>query len=354
MDIDEAEISSGSDSDASSLASYVEPIANSVTLKRAKRTNAGANLKTEIARYKGEEKRDNKDGDDEEFWNQDFFKSDDEEFSEGDLSDEDKVDKYDSDFNDSEASEEDGSDEVEEEEGGGKRKNIYQDPSGTKKRKKYKAAPMIGKRLPPSKTAGTGINRGLTLGSAASSLGVLSASELLARKEAKEAAHTLYCESQGITAGELLRREESAKNLTKPKHAFVSDMRTRKKDSRSRSQGLSSPSLASSPSRSSGRDGGAVPGQRSASKSSPPRPRPAKRVRSRITQESLLSECVLVTEPLNKKWLMGRRRMTDANEKVITKAKRDDLTNVKQRFTSKGKIGVGGQGMFNCITFPKV
>jgi len=46
--------------------------------------------------------------------------------------------------------------------------------------------------------------------------------------------------------------------------------------------------------------------------------------------------------------------MTDANEQIISKAQRNDLTGVVSRFTSKGKIGVGGQGMFNCITFPKV
>ena len=66
LDVDEASVSSGSESDASSLASYVAPIENSVTMKRAKRNNAGANLKTEIARYKGEEKRDNADGDGED------------------------------------------------------------------------------------------------------------------------------------------------------------------------------------------------------------------------------------------------------------------------------------------------
>ena len=74
LDVDEASVSSGSESDASSLASYVAPIENSVTMKRAKRNNAGANLKTEIARYKGEEKRDNADGDGEDLdWGADYL-----------------------------------------------------------------------------------------------------------------------------------------------------------------------------------------------------------------------------------------------------------------------------------------
>mmetsp|Transcript_14008 Transcript_14008/g.28722 ORF Transcript_14008/g.28722 Transcript_14008/m.28722 type:complete len:245 (-) Transcript_14008:65-799(-) len=80
----------------------------------------------------------------------------------------------------------------------------------------------------------------------------------------------------------------------------------------------------------------------------------AKSAKPRITQEELLTECVIRTEPENKKWILGRRRMTDANEQIMQEAKKNDLTNVAWRFTSKGKVGVGGQGMFNSVTFPKV
>ena len=79
-----------------------------------------------------------------------------------------------------------------------------------------------------------------------------------------------------------------------------------------------------------------------------------KKQRVLISQEELLTECVTSTEPLNKKWVLGRRRMTDANEAIISAAKRNDLTGVKERFTSRGKVGVGGQAMFNTITFPRV
>jgi hypothetical protein len=245
------------------------------------------------------------------------------------------VDKYDSDFNDSEASDDEVASEDEEEETG-KRKNVYSDPGGTKKRRKYKAQPMIGKRLPPSKTAGTGVNRGLTLGSATSTTGVLSASELLLRKEATARAQSEYLASQGITAAELKRRREEEKSVTKIKQAVVSDMKTRKKDGRR---------YRTSPEK--GKQGSPL-------KNKAEKKKKKERVVPAITQEELLAECVLVTEPENKKWLLGRRRMTDANADVISAAKRNDLTDVSKRFTSKGKIGVGGQGMFNCITFPKV
>jgi len=348
MDVDEASVSSSEGSTASSLASYVEPISNSVTLKRGKRSNAGANLKLEIKRYKGEEERRNKDGDDEEFWNQDFFKSDDEEFSEGELSEEDRVDKYDSDFDDSEEEEEVGGEEdEEEEEETGKRKNVYSDPSGTKKRKKYKAQPMIGKKAPPSKTQGTGLNRGLTLGSNSNASGVvLSSAQLLERKEAIERAKKEYMDANNMTAEEYKKESEKHKAANRTKAVVVSDIRTRKSDV----SGLRKRIKVE------------VPEITAATASTPPSPskkeekkkKRAKSAKPRITQEELLTECVIRTEPENKKWILGRRRMTDANEQIMQEAKKNDLTNVAWRFTSKGKVGVGGQGMFNSVTFPKV
>ncbi|GMH69757.1 hypothetical protein TL16_g05234 [Triparma laevis f. inornata] len=98
----EAEEGEDDDSSVESVGSYVAPIEHSVTLMRKKRGNAGANLKKEISRYKGEVEEE-LDEADEGFWNQDFFKDDDNDsFDENELSDADKVDKFDSDFNDSE------------------------------------------------------------------------------------------------------------------------------------------------------------------------------------------------------------------------------------------------------------
>ena len=85
---------------------------------------------------------------------------------------------------------------------------------------------MIGKRNPPSKTQGTGVNRGLTLGNAnALGDGNLTAAQLLDRKEAIEAANKVYMEANNLTAEDLARASK-----LKVKQVVVSDIRTRKSD----------------------------------------------------------------------------------------------------------------------------
>ena len=189
LDAEDASVSSSSASSVgdSSMESYVAPLKNSVTMNRERRKKAGSNMDREIRRFKGEKEAQAEDGDD-EFWNQEFFKSDDEEFSEGEVDEEDRVDKFDSDFNDSESDDEGNADVDEEDDDGNQRKNVYKDPSvlkGAKRKKKYRPQPILGKRKPASKTQGTGFNRGITLGNWGGN-GVSTAEMMRSLKERKE------------------------------------------------------------------------------------------------------------------------------------------------------------------------
>ena len=73
-----------------------------------------------------------------------------------------------------------------------------------------------------------------------------------------------------------------------------------------------------------------------------------------ITQEALLTECAVSTEPVNKKWLLGRRRSTKQEKTGQGLEKGRDLMGVAVRSVSKSKLGIGGQAMYNTLTFPNV
>ncbi|GMI10418.1 hypothetical protein TrVE_jg5633 [Triparma verrucosa] len=345
----EAEEGEDDDSSVESVASYVAPIQHSVTLTRKKRGNAGANLKKEISRYKGEVEEE-VDEADEGFWNQDFFKDDDNDsFNEDEVSDEDKVDKFDSDFNDSEEENEEVESEPEEEEEDGKRKNVYSDPGGTKKKaKKYKAQPIIGKKRPAPKTQGTGFNKGLTLGGLA--MGNMDSATLLRVKEEREMQREAYMNGLGEQEAAAERPSSSKRpkpttptlgvGLTTRKSSTKGSLRDRTTLSKVMSDGTVKPSTSS-------------PKSMSSPSKAKVKEKKERKPKHNITQEFLLTECVTKTEPGNKKWLLGRRRNTK-DEKIGEVKSRNDLTNVAARFSSKSRLGIGGQGMYNTLTFPQV
>jgi hypothetical protein len=352
---------SGAESEAESACSYLAPLAHSVTLARAKRGNAGSGMAAQIARALADDKEKLKgqpvDDADEEFWNQDFFKdgedegSDNESFAESDISDEDRVDKFDSDFDDDEDDDDEQDDmELDEDEDDGKRKNVYTDPSGTKPKKRKKAIkqPIIGLKAPPKKGAATGINKGMSLGGfgALSSMvgSGMSTAEMMQLREEQMAQYRLENPDFEQQAAQTTTMTTTASSSHKKSHASqpvnsIISTRTSKQNVLRVRDAPPSPSK---------KEGTAIPPLASAVAK---KPKPV----HQFTQEFLLTEAVHETEPANFKWIAGRKRDMSAKESTLdSHATLASLASVKERRVSASRMGIGGAGMYNTITFPSV
>lgn len=248
---------------------------------------------------------------DEAFWSQSFFEEDEdnESFRSSDESIENQIDTFDSDFDESEGEEEANAQEVE-------RGKVMEAEIAKEQR-----------RAAESKS-----KKGFTEG------GVSIARQLLQKKMGRERRkRDALLKEEGVPAGVISERRRrtmssSTNNSTTTTHSIRKSARVQSwKASSQVMHGQTSPKTIALGSAET-TTGTTVPS--------------VKKTKRRFTQEELLIEALEMTEPENKKWLLGRKRdMAQTQEEKHAK----DVSDVRviQKFNSR-------RGCYNTLTFPEM